>query len=329
MNDSAVDIKNIKKTFGTFQAVKGISFNIKKGEIFGILGPNGAGKTTTLNMILGLLKPTSGSITIEGYDNVEDSLKVKQLIGFMTQETVVDGYLSARDNLTIFAKLYHVPENEIEKRVNKALEDANLKEFANKAAGTFSGGMQRRLNLVKSMLQEPSILILDEPTTGLDVQSRVGMWDSIRKLNDKGITVILTTQYLEESDALCDRIAIIDHGEIKAIGTASELKRMVSEGNVLEITLKPEDVDKATKIISNKFKLKLSVEGDIIKGDIQKDSMGLSIKIAQYLEKEKIHVLAYSVHLPTMDDVFIKLTGASFRDSTSSENVASQARFRR
>jgi ABC-2 type transport system ATP-binding protein len=329
MNDYAVVIKDIKKVFGTFQAVKGISFNIKKGEIFGILGPNGAGKTTTLNMILGLLKPTSGSITIEGYDNVKNSIKVKQLLGFMTQETVVDGYLKARDNLEIFARLYHVPENEIEKRVNKALEDANLKEFADKPAGTFSGGMQRRLNLVKSMLQEPSILILDEPTTGLDVQSRVGMWDSIKKLNDKGITVILTTQYLEESDALCDRIAIIDHGEIKAIGTASELKRMVSEGNILEITLKPEDIEKAKKIMTSKFNLEISTRGDIIRSNIEKDSMGLSIKIAQYLEKEKINVLAYSVHLPTMDDVFIKLTGASFRDDTSSENIASKARFRR
>lgn len=329
MNDIAVDIKNIKKTFGTFQAVKGISFSIKKGEIFGILGPNGAGKTTTLNMVLGLLKPTSGSITIEGYDNVKESLKVKQMIGFMTQETVVDGYISARDNLNIFAKLYHVPENEIEMRVNKALDDANLKEFAEKPAGTFSGGMQRRLNLVKSMLQEPKILILDEPTTGLDVQSRFGMWESIKKLNEKGITVILTTQYLEESDALCDRIAIIDHGEIKAIGTASELKRMVSQGNILEITLKPEDIEKAKKIISSKFKLELVLEGDKIRSTIDKDAMEISIKVAQQLEKEKINVLAYSVHLPTMDDVFIKLTGASFRDSTSSENVASKARFRR
>ncbi|MEM0201293.1 MAG: ATP-binding cassette domain-containing protein [Candidatus Micrarchaeaceae archaeon] len=329
MNDIAVDIKNIKKTFGTFQAVKGISFSIKKGEIFGILGPNGAGKTTTLNMILGLLKPTSGSITIEGLDNVKDSIKVKQLIGFMTQETVVDGYISAIDNLNIFAKLYHVPENEIKKRVDKALDDANLKEFANRPAGTFSGGMQRRLNLVKSMLQEPSILILDEPTTGLDVQSRIGMWDSIKKLNQKGITVILTTQYLEESDALCDRIAIIDHGEIKAIGTASQLKRMVSEGNILEITLNPNDIEKAKKIISSKFKINLETQGDKIRSNIEKNSMEISIKIAQTLEKEKINVLAYSVHLPTMDDVFIKLTGSSFRDSTSSENVASKARFRR
>ena len=328
MNDFAVEVKNIKKSFGDFQAVKGISFNIKKGEIFGLLGPNGAGKTTTLNMILGLLNPTSGSITIEGYDNVKDGLKVKQMIGFMTQETVVDGYLSAKDNLTIFAKLYHVPADQVEKRVMHALEEADLVEFAQKPAGTFSGGMQRRLNLVKSMIQEPKILILDEPTTGLDVQSRLGMWENIKELNNKGITIILTTQYLEESDALCDRIAIIDHGEIKAMGTASELKRLVSQGNILEITLKPEDIEKTKKLISNKFNINLTVDNDKLKGDIEKDSMNVSLKIAQFLEKEKITVLAYSMHLPTMDDVFIKMTGSSFRDTTSSENSASKARFR-
>ncbi|MGC8479447.1 MAG: ATP-binding cassette domain-containing protein [Candidatus Micrarchaeia archaeon] len=329
MNDIAVDIKNIKKSFGSFQAVKGISFKISKGEIFGLLGPNGAGKTTTLNMILGLLNPTSGTILINGYDNVKDAVKVKQMIGFMTQETVVDGYISASNNLRIFAKLYHVPENEIESRVERALKDANLLEFAEKPAGTFSGGMQRRLNLVKSMLQEPKILILDEPTTGLDVQSRIGMWESIKNLNKKGITVILTTQYLEESDFLCDRIAIIDHGEIKAIGTASELKRMVSKGNILDITLKKDEIEKAKKIIESKFDIDLTIDNDKLRGNIEVNSMSTSVKIAQLLEKEKIEVLAFSVHLPTMDDVFIKLTGASFRDNTSSENTASKARFRR
>ncbi len=329
MDNLAVEIKNLKKSFGDFQAVKGINFNIKKGEIFGLLGPNGAGKTTTLNMILGLLTPTSGTIIIEGYENVNNLLTVKQLMGFMTQETVVDGYLTARDNLTIFAKLYHVPKDEVDKRVMHALEEANLEEFADKPAGTFSGGMQRRLNLVKSMIQEPKILILDEPTTGLDVQSRVGMWKNIKDLNKKGITIILTTQYLEEADVLCDRIAIIDHGEIKALGTASELKRMVSQGNILEITLNPVDIERVKKLISTKFGLNIVIENDKLKSDIEKNSMEISLKVAQYLEKEKINVLAYSMHLPTLDDVFIKLTGSSFRDTTSSENSASKARLRR
>lgn len=317
MVEYAVEINNVKKSFGDFQAVKGVSFKIKKGEIFGLLGPNGAGKTTTLNMVLTLLKPTAGNIVIEGYDNVKNSLKVKQMIGFMTQETVVETVLTGSENLRLFAKLYHIPEAEIEGRIKESLREANLTDFGNAKAGTYSGGMQRRLNLVKSMIQEPKILILDEPTTGLDPQSRVSMWEHIRSLHKKGITVILTTQYLEEADVLCDRIAIIDHGEIKAIGTASELKRMASQGNILEITVLPQHVERISKMIKSKLGIDTQVKGDKIIATIEHKPLATSVKITQMLEKEKEDVLAFSMHLPTLDDVFIKLTGSSFRDTLS------------
>ena len=317
MTDYAVEINNVKKSFGDFQAVKGVNFKIKKGEIFGLLGPNGAGKTTILNMVLTLLKPTAGNIIVEGFDNVKNAIKVKQMIGFMTQETVVEVQLTAKENLRLFAKLYHIPAARVEERIKESLVEANLTEFGDAAAGTFSGGMQRRLNLVKSMIQEPKILILDEPTTGLDPQSRISMWEHIKGLHKKGITVILTTQYLEEADALCDRIAIIDRGEIKAIGTASELKRMAAQGNILEITVRPEHVERIRKLIKTKLGIETQADGDKIVAKIEKKALNTSVRITQLLEKEGEEVFAFSMHLPTLDDVFIALTGSSFRDSLS------------
>ncbi len=315
----SVEISDLKKRFGDFEAVKGISFKIKKGEIFGILGPNGAGKTTTLNMILGLLKPTGGKIIIEGIDNAEDGEEIKSMIGFMTQETVVDSYLTARENLRIFARLYHIPEERIEQKVGHALQEANLTSFGDVAAGTFSGGMQRRLNLVKSMIQEPKILILDEPTTGLDIQSRVGMWQEIKRLNKAGITVILTTQYLEEADQLCDRIAVIDHGKVMAIGTASELKRLVAKGNLLSIKVDEDDVLKVTKMLKSKFGLEVQNKEGTLVAPIEDKQLDKLIKISEELKKEKVNVQTIGIHLPTMDDVFIKLTGASIRDATGAQ----------
>jgi ABC-2 type transport system ATP-binding protein len=327
MAEYSVDIVNITKRFGNLEAVKGVNLKIKHGEIFGILGPNGAGKTTTLNMVLGLLVPSSGHITVEGYDSVKHPEKVKQMIGFMTQETVVESYLTARDNLRIFARLYHVPTAEIEESVNRALAEADLVDFADKPAGTFSGGMQRRLNLVKSMIQEPRVLILDEPTTGLDIQSRVNMWSEIRRLNKKGITIILTTQYLEEADALCDRIAIIDHGKVSAIGTAAELKKIVAKGRVLSVSAAHDDVPALRKLLGTVLGSESAEKDGRIEVQISDRPLYQLRKAAEAIEKAGIDVHEISIRLPTLDDVFIKLTGASFRDTTV-EQQSSLTRLR-
>lgn len=322
MSEYAIEISGLRKSFGSFEAVKGVDLKIRRGEIFGLLGPNGAGKTTILNMVLGLLKSTKGSIIIEGMNIDKHANEVKRRMGFMTQETVVDGSLSARDNLMIAAELYHVPREVVGRKVEEALKEADLTSFADSLAGTYSGGMQRRLNLVKSMIQEPKILILDEPTTGLDVQSRFSMWGHIRRLNKEGMTIILTTQYLEEADALCNRIAIIDHGSIKAQGTASELKRMVFAGNLLEIVTKPEDTGKAEKLLFGRLGIKATVRDDRLSAVLESRPLATMIKAAQMLETEKVEVLSISLHLPTMDDVFLKLTGESFRDSTGEQTSA-------
>lgn len=325
MVENAIEISGLVKKFDDFTAVNDISLKIKKGEIFGILGPNGAGKTTTINMILGLLKSTSGKILVNGLDIKKEGEKIKQLIGLMTQETVVEGELTARENLEIFAELYHVPSNEVEGRIKEALEEAELTNFANKKAGTFSGGMKRRLELVKSMIQHPSILILDEPTTGLDIQNRVSMWKHIRELNALGVTIILTTQYLEEADALCNRIAIIDHGKIKAMGTVSELKKLLGSGRILEIVTESHaDAPALANLLKSTFKLKPEIKVDKITAIVESGhEERIMSKILEAVNKKKIRVSSVSLHMATLDDVFIKLTGSSTRDVTK-ESVSSQ-----
>ncbi|MFI5412282.1 MAG: ABC transporter ATP-binding protein [Candidatus Micrarchaeales archaeon] len=310
-----IKIESLVKKFGDFTAVSNISLNIKEGEIFGLLGPNGAGKTTTINMLLTLLIPTSGRITVDGMDVVKNHEKVKQLMGLMTQETVVEAELTARQNLELFSSLYHVPANQVQKRINMALEEADLMKFADIKAGTFSGGMQRRLGLVKAMIQEPKILVLDEPTTGLDVQNRSTMWTRIRQLNKEGATVLLTTQYLEEADTLCDRLGIIDHGKLIALGTPSEIKRIAGSGKILEITVKNEDVQKTVAMLKAKFKITAIANGEKVIATLDKDSEMEFTRISSTLDKEKIGIISIGMHLPTLDDVFIKLTGSGMRDA--------------
>ncbi len=323
MAKNIVEIRDLVKRFGDFTAVNSINLDIKEGEIFGILGPNGAGKTTTINMILGLLVPSSGTIKINGLDISKHGHEVKNMMGLMTQETVVDNDLTARENLEIFAELYHVPKDHVEKRIHEALEEAELMDFANKKAGTFSGGMQRRLSLVKSMIQHPNLLILDEPTTGLDIQNRVNMWKHIRDLVKTGVTIILTTQYLEEADALCDRIAVIDHGKVKAIGTALELKKMVGSGRVLELVVEnASEAQEAFKILKSKFKLNPVIDGNKITAVMEKAAASILTEILTSLDRNKIVATSVSLHLPTLDDAFIKLTGSAFRD-TASESYTS------
>ncbi len=309
-----IRIEGLTKKFGSLVAVNNISLGVKKGEIFGLLGPNGAGKTTTINMLLTLLEPTGGRILVDGMDVQRHREEVKQLMGLMTQETVVEADLTARQNLVLFSHLYHIPGGQIDERVRGALEEADLVKFADVKAGTFSGGMQRRLGLVRAMIQEPPILVLDEPTTGLDVQNRSSMWARIKQLNKAGATVILTTQYLEEADELCDRLAIIDHGKVIALGTPSEVKRIAGNGRVLELVVKVEEVQKVLALLKSRFRIPATAKGDKITAQLDKNSESEFTRISSALDRERITVLSIGMHLPTLDDVFIKLTGATMRD---------------
>ncbi len=327
MPEHYIKISKLVKRFGDLVAVNDVDLAIEKGEIFGLLGPNGAGKTTIINMLLTLLTPTSGKIFINGMDISKNQEKAKQMMGLMTQETVVEADLTARQNLDLFAHLYHIPESQISNRVKEALDEAELQKFADVKAGTFSGGMQRRLGLVRAMIQEPPILVLDEPTTGLDVQNRNTMWGRLRNLNKEGTTILLTTQYLEEADELCDRLAIIDHGKIIALGTPSEIKRIAGSGKVLEIIVKPDDVSHVVSFLKSKFNLIANAKGDRITAALDKSIGTEFTKISAALDREHVEVLSIGAHLPTLDDVFMKLTGTGLRD-TSGEMQGGRANIR-
>ncbi|BCS90891.1 MAG: putative ABC transporter ATP-binding protein [Candidatus Micrarchaeota archaeon] len=317
-----IKIESLVKRFGDFVALNNINLTIKEGELFGILGPNGAGKTTTINIIATLTKPTEGRVIVNGYDVVKNPEGVKKTINVMTQETIVEPDLTARQNLDLFARLYGITDKaERERKVMEGLERADLVRFADRYAGSFSGGMQRRLALSMSLINDPKIIILDEPTVGLDVQNRVRLWEEIKKLNkEENRTVILTTQYLEEADALCDRIAIIDHGQIKAIGTATELKKLVSKSLIIEIIPQKDYIEKVSSLLKEEFEIEINIENERITALYEGDPLEIAGKITDLLRRKKIPVNSFSIRLPTMDDVFIKLTGASLRDSASESN---------
>jgi len=323
MKENAIEISHLTKKFGDFTAVNDISLNIEKGEIFGLLGPNGAGKSTTINMILGLIPPTSGKILVEGKDVAKQANETKQDIGLVMQETIVEPELTAEQNLRLFGKLYHMSEEEIDKKIDFLLDLAGLTAFRKAYAGTFSGGMKRRLETVKSLIHDPKILVLDEPTTGLDVQNRTKVWELIKKINkEQGVTILMTTQYLEEADEVCNRIAIMDHGKVIALGTPTELKYSISKGNIIEIATNRQQLEEVTKIIKKALGAEPRISGDKVSVSVSADAVKKMEKIMNALNASKIQVHGISMHEPTLDDVFLKLTGASLRDATT-ENVQS------
>ncbi|MFQ6087257.1 MAG: ATP-binding cassette domain-containing protein, partial [Candidatus Bathyarchaeia archaeon] len=245
-----IETHNLTKNFGKLVAVDHVSFSVQEGEIFGFLGPNGAGKTTTINMLTTLLKPTEGSATVAGYDIEKQEDKVRSVVGLVPQELTVDEDLTGMENMVLQARLYHVPMSVAKQRIKEVLSLLGLADAANRKVETYSGGMRKRLELAEGLIHYPKVLFLDEPTLGLDVQTRVMMWEYIRKLrNEQKITMFLTTHYMEEADALCDRIAIIDYGRIIALGTPQELKESLG-GDIVEITL-ASDKDDITEALAS------------------------------------------------------------------------------
>ena len=302
----AVDVKNIKKTFKTKQdtveAVKDVSFEVKKGEIFGLLGPNGAGKSTTILMLTTLLQVTGGEAKILDLDVVKDDRLVREKIGVALQDTGIDNLLTGRELFFTTARLWGFSKKDSETRTNELLELVGLTEAADRRVKTYSGGMKRRLDLGLSLVNSPEVLFLDEPTTGLDPGSRRVLWDEIKRLRDSGVTIILTTQYLEEADELADRIAIIDEGLVVAEGTSDQLKASIG-GDVITLSFNSEkEVTLAKELfpesLQEKNELRITVED------------GAS-KIPSYINEltvNGIDVSSVTASKPTLDDVFLNVT---------------------
>jgi ABC-2 type transport system ATP-binding protein len=235
MNDPEIVISNLTKKFEDVTAVNDLSLEIEKGELFGLLGPNGAGKTTVINVLCGLLEPTSGSIRVGKYDVQSEPEKVKEIIGVCTQETAVYSYLSGRENVELFGNLHTMPKQKLKKNTNDLLEKMGLTEDAGRRVGKYSGGMKRRINLAMALVHDPEIAFLDEPTVAMDPQSRHAVWDFMRELKKLDKTIILTTHYMEEAEELCDRVGIIDHGKMIALGTPNQLKEKFGAKNLEEV----------------------------------------------------------------------------------------------
>lgn len=304
-----LEIKDLVKKYGGNTAVDGINIQITKGEIFGLLGPNGAGKSTTINMICGLLTPTAGEVSIMG-ENIE---KMKNKIGYVPQSLAVYNEFTAYENLDFFGRLYQVKGNTLKKNIDNALNFTGLLDAKNKRAKTFSGGMLRRLNIACALVHEPEIVIMDEPTVGIDPQSRNHIMSAIKQMNKNGVTVIYTSHYMEEVEALCDRVAIIDNGKVITQGTKSELKALVTDKDTLDITVdNPDKVDyekiKRIRGVSNVY-----LDDHNIQITSEKGSKNLN-EIMNCIMESGVNTSNIGYKEVNLESVFLSLTGKKLRD---------------
>ncbi len=304
----AVEAKDLVKVFGDNRAVDGVDLKVPTGSIYAVLGPNGAGKSTTINMLATLMRPDGGSAKIFGHDIVHEAQIVRQLIGVTGQDASVDEALSATENLVIFGKLLGLSHREAKKKAAELLEEFSLTEAAKRPLSKFSGGMRRRLDLAASLLAQPPLIFLDEPTTGLDPRTRNQMWDTIRRLVKGGSTILLTTQYLDEADQLADRIAVIDHGKVVAEGTADELKANIGTAT-LQLHLQDKAaMPKAKKIVGDVLDAKpTNPEPTLLAAPMADPEKITDVLLA--LRKEGVHLNEMSVQKPTLDEVFLMITG--------------------
>lgn len=311
----AIDIRRLTKKFGGFTAVGGVSFRVRSGEIFGFLGPNGAGKTTTINMITAQMAPTSGRATVAGYDIVKDAESVRMKIGLVPQEGSIDGALSGWENLEFYGRLYHVPHDVLEERIESALRFVDLVEKKDDQVKFYSGGMKRRLEISKAFIQFPSIVFLDEPTIGLDPQSRTMIWERIKHLNsEKKMTIFLTTHYMDEAERLCDRIAIIDHGRIIVTGTPDSLKRKLGNKSVLDMGVR--NGKNSTNFARRLRKMRGVKVERVGESHIRlRCDAALVDKIILLAKKMNTDISSLSVRAPSIEDVFLHYTGRSIRES--------------
>jgi len=301
-----IEAVDVTKKFGDFVAVNNLNLQVFRGEILGLLGPNGAGKTTTVRMIACLLKPTSGKILVDGYDAVKEPEKVKQKIGYMPQRFSLYEDLTVMENLEFYGKVYGLPRVERERRARELLDFVELSQFGNRLAGKLSGGMKQRLLLACALLHEPELLILDEPTAGVDPPLRRRFWEYFRELNRKGITLLITTHYMDEAEN-CTRIGIMNNGNLIKLGSSMELKRSIYGGDVIELQVKT-SIRVEAILSGNHDVLRIIPSGDAFL-IVVKDSEKSLPAIVEALRKEGIDVLSTRVVNLSLEDVFIKLTG--------------------
>jgi ABC-2 type transport system ATP-binding protein len=316
LNDSAIVVEGLVKRFGNVEALTGVDFEVQRGTIFGLLGPNGAGKTTAVRILATVLAPDAGRAEVLGYDVVRSPEDVRMRIGLAGQFAAVDPNLTGMENLQLIGRLAQVEPSAIDGRARELLAHFDLTDAAHRPVRTYSGGMRRRLDVAASLVQEPPVLFLDEPTTGLDLQSRLVLWQTIRTLVDEGTTVILTTQYLEEADQLADRLVVIDHGAIIAEGTASQLKEQLG-GAVIEMVMQADDeVRRAVSIIGPIVGAEPEVEGRTIRVP-SPDGSHLLAQMLRQLDDEGVLPATLSLREPSLDDVFLALTGHAAEDPSS------------
>jgi ABC-2 type transport system ATP-binding protein len=318
---AAVTIQNLSKSYGTVPAVKDVSFQVERGEIFGLLGPNGAGKTTTIRCLCTLAKPDSGTIEIDGISVIDQPREARKRIGYVAQEVALDKMLTGRELLELQAALYHIPKVEARQRIEVLLEILDLHSYADKKTGTYSGGLQRRIDLAAGLLHQPEVLVLDEPTVGLDIESRVVVWDFLRQLRASGTTILITSHYLEEVDALADRVGIIDRGLVIAEGTPTELKNQLG-GDRITLRIREFtpllEAEKAQQMLSE-----LPFVQEAIVNATSANSLNLVVTpdrdvlmtIQQSLQTAGIPIFGISQSRPSLDDVYLAATGKTLLDA--------------
>ncbi|MEN3047405.1 MAG: ATP-binding cassette domain-containing protein [Candidatus Caldarchaeales archaeon] len=322
----AVECESLRKVFGTVVAVDGVSFEVEGGEVFGLLGPNGAGKTTTINVLTTLIRPTSGTARVMGHDVLTQQRKVRESIGLVPQELTVDDELTGMENLRLQAALYHVPKDLAKRRIEEVVELVDLREAIDRRVSTYSGGMRKRLELAGALIHRPKVLFLDEPTLGLDVQTRASIWEYVRRLvREEGLTVFMTTHYMEEADANCDRVAVIDRGRIMAIDSPKNLKARFGY-DAIELEAVQNSVDMKGLLSGVRGVKRVEEDGSrvLIRAEGGEEVLP---EVLRRLISSGVTVNRVEMRKPTLDEVFMSLTGRRIRDERSSKEEVLRQRF--
>ncbi|MCP3976427.1 MAG: ATP-binding cassette domain-containing protein [bacterium] len=330
MSAPIISATGITKSFGDVHALTGVDLEVQAGTVYGLLGPNGAGKTTMVRVLTTLLKPDAGKATVAGYDVVTQAAQLRTTIGLAGQYAAVDEILTGRENLEMVGRLYHLSPGESRDRAEEILERFDLTHAAGRTVKTYSGGMRRRLDLAASLVGRPQVLFLDEPTTGLDPRSRLGLWEFIERLVEGGTTLLLTTQYLEEADRLADRIAVIDKGAVIAEGTSDELKGTIG-GDVLELEIAdPANLQLAIGAVEGMCCGEATVDElrNIVRVPVE-TAVGTITDAVRRLDTAGVKLVDIAIHRPTLDDVFLSLTGESVEDALPADDELVTANSRK